>query len=70
MIAAHEARGWTCDVPRCREVPRYLSGLNFETRSGQRRHLSRFLCVRHAGTFASRHGHRHDRRTATPGVTW
>lgn len=56
MIAAHEARGWTCDIPRCHAEARYLSGLNYATQAGQVRHLSRFLCDRHASTFAVRHG--------------
>ena len=56
QVAEHEARGWTCDVPRCHGEARYLSGLNYATQGGQVRHLSRFLCERHAGTFAARHG--------------
>jgi len=56
MIAAHEALGWTCDVPRCHGEARYLSGLNYATQAGPVRHVSRFLCDRHAGTFAVRHG--------------
>jgi hypothetical protein len=54
LIAEHDAHGWTCDMPRCQEPARYLSGLNYATRSGQARHLSRFLCDRHALSFAKR----------------
>lgn len=54
-IAEHEAQAWTCDMPHCQEQARYLSGLNYATQAGQVRHLSRFLCDRHARNFADNH---------------
>jgi hypothetical protein len=41
QVTEHEAHDWTCDMPRCQE---------------QARHLSRFLCDRHARNFAVNHG--------------
>lgn len=50
------ASAWPCNFPHCPEPPKYLSSLRYATRNGREGQRGRFLCDRHAGNFAARHG--------------
>jgi hypothetical protein len=56
MLADHEAGGWHCDWPRCREEARYFSGRHYQPPRGKFRRVARFLCIPHARRFAADHG--------------
>lgn len=56
MLRLHQAGGWHCDAPRCREAARYLASYRYRLGSGRMRQEARFLCSRHAESFAARHG--------------
>jgi hypothetical protein len=55
QLQEHEAEGWHCDFPGCRQPARYRSSLRYE-QAGRIRRQSRFLCIPHAEQFAARHG--------------